>query len=107
MNGPSYLVSRSTLKMGGSNGVYGEKFKSKIIDIADDGASASKLKMKISRSGRGSERFKEVKQQPDGSYMMYTISGGVAKEKKISSRRAEGFIRRMKKSQKRLNNKNA
>lgn len=105
MNGPSYLTSLSTLKMKGSNGANREKFKSKTIDILDDNSGASKLKMKISKSGRSTERFKEVKQQPDGSYMMYTIRSGVAREKKISSRRAEGFIRRMKKSQKRLQNK--
>tara|TARA_R100001460_G_scaffold13677_1_gene30816 strand:- start:11579 stop:11935 length:357 start_codon:yes stop_codon:yes gene_type:complete len=110
---PSLLTSKSTIKIKGKGGRgFTEKFKNKTVDVHfsdtnyDNTVGASKLKMKISKKGRGSERFKEVMQQPDGSYMLYTMNNnGVAREKQISERRAKGFIRRMQKAQKRLQNK--
>lgn len=110
---PSLLSSKSTVKIKGKDGgKFTEKFKNKTIDVHfsntnyDNAIGASKLKMKISKKGRGTERFKEVMQQPDGSYMLYTMNNsGVAKEKQISERRAKGFIRRMQKAKKRLQNK--
>lgn len=94
-DGPSYLASKSEVELKINKRKAKEKFKSKIIDVADDNSYGGKVKI-----GKG-EKFKGFGKK-DGKYYKYKIGRKKASEKQISEKKAKTMAKRFRKQQKRL-----
>ncbi len=103
-----YKVSkRSLVKMKGKKGGKNtEKFKSKSYVSKSDGSKISKLKYRSNKKGRATERWKQIKKNADGTYILQKCnSKGKCTRKKVSKIRGKSITSKMKKGEKRLQNK--
>lgn len=103
-----YKVSkRSLVKMKGKKGGKNtEKFKSKSYVSKSDGSKISKLKYKSNKKGRATERWKQIKKNADGTYILQKCNAkGKCTRKKVSKIRGKSITSKMKRGEKRLQNK--
>lgn len=103
-----YKVSkRSVLKMKGKEGGKNtEKFKSKSYVSKSDDSKISKLKYRSNKKGRATERWKQIKKNADGTYILQKCNAkGKCRTKKVSKIRGKSITKKMKRGIKRLNNK--
>jgi len=100
------VTKRSEVKMKGRKGKNTETFKSKSYVSNMDDTKISRVKMKINKKGKGTESFKQIKKNKDGTYTLSKCNKkGKCTTRKVMKVRGKFITRRMKKNRDKLNKK--